>query len=77
MHAFFSYLWPGELLFDSPLAVPWILNWRSENVVLYVLPSRKGDGDTELRIGLRVVVGYRRVVNIIATQRPPIVTSRR
>jgi len=53
----FSYLRPGELLFDSSPDLPWILNWRSENVVLYVLASRKRDDDTELRIRLRVVVG--------------------
>ena len=53
----FSYLRPGELLFDSSPDLPWILRWRSENVVLYVLASRKRDDDTELRIRLRVVVG--------------------
>ena len=51
----FSYLRPGELLFDSSPDLPWIL--RSENVVLYVLASRKRDNDTELRIRLRFVVG--------------------
>jgi len=73
----FSYLRPGEHLSDSSPAVPWILNWRSENVVLYIRANRKRDDDTELRIRLRVVVGYGRIVNIIATQIPPIVTSRR
>jgi len=72
----FSYLRPGELLFDPSPAMPWILNWRSENVVLYVFASRKRDGCAELRIRLRVVVGQGRIVNI-TTQRPPMVTSRR
>lgn len=53
----FSYLRPGEYLFDSSPAAPWILKWRSENVTLYALASRKRDDDTELRIKLRVVVG--------------------